>query len=226
MTLSWAKKLFWAGTLLSAIIFLALTYNSVSKMPARTHENNLSPQVAAGKWTWQKHNCNDCHTILGIGGYYAPDLTRVMSRRDSFWTARFLKDPEKVWPASRKMPNLRLKDEEIRDLVVFLTWVNGIDTNNWPPAPMAISTTTLTEEAKQGEELFKTMGCPACHMIGGIGGQIGPDLTKVGGRRSADWIEQQIKDPKSHYPNSVMPSFAQLPDKDVKAIADYLSGLR
>ena len=75
MTLSQGKAIFVWGTIISALIFLGLTYDSLVKMPKRTHEENLDAHVVAGKWVWQKYNCNDCHTILGIGGYYAPDVT-------------------------------------------------------------------------------------------------------------------------------------------------------
>lgn len=224
MTISQAKAMFIWGTVLSGVLFLALTYDSVSKMPQRTNEKNLDEHVAAGKWVWQKYNCNDCHTILGIGGYYAPDVTKVMSSRDADWVTRFIHDPEKVWPAARKMPDLHLKDREIADVIAFLTWVNGIDTNNWPPKPLVV--TAAQTSPKPGEAIFKAQGCTACHMLGGIGGTVGPDLTKVGSRRSKEWIEEQLKNPKVHNPNSIMPSFARLPEKDREDLADYLSGLR
>ncbi len=225
MTKAQAKAIFVWGTVLSAVILLALTYNSLSQIPQRTHADRLDAQVATGKWVWQKHNCNDCHTILGIGGYYAPDLTKVMSYRDADWMRRFLNDPGAVWPASRKMPNLHLKDQEITDLIAFLSWVNGIDTNNWPPKPMAATASAGTVE-KPGEAVYRAQGCSACHSIGGVGGHVGPDLTKVGSRRDREWIEEQLKDPKSHNPNSIMPSFAKLPEKDREDLVDYLSGLR
>ncbi len=223
MTLSQGKAIFIWGTAISAVIFLILTYDSLVKMPQRTQEEKLSAQVASGKWVWQKYNCNDCHTILGIGGYYAPDVTKVMSYRDNDWVTRFIKDPQKVWPAARKMPNLHLKDQEIADVIAFLTWVNGIDTNNWPPKPMAAAAVAAV---KPGESLFKSQGCTACHKIGGIGGDIGPDLTMVGKRHDKEWIEAQLKDPKSHNPASIMPSYAKLTVKDLEDLADYLSGLR
>jgi nitric oxide reductase subunit C len=145
MTLPQGKAIFIWGTVISAVIFLVLTYDSLVQMPKRTQETKLTAQVAAGKWVWQKYNCNDCHTILGIGGYYAPDVTKVMSTRDKEWVTSFLKDPERVWPNSRKMPNLHMKEQEISDLAAFLDWVNGIDTNNWPPKPMvATAVTSLT----------------------------------------------------------------------------------
>ncbi|OGP84598.1 MAG: hypothetical protein A2Z08_05945 [Deltaproteobacteria bacterium RBG_16_54_11] len=226
MTISQAKWIFWAGTLLSTVIFLALTYDSLLQMPQRTHENALNPQVAQGKWVWQKYNCNDCHTILGIGAYYAPDLTKVMSARDADWTRRFLKDPEAVWPAARKMPNLHVQDQEIDALVAFLAWVNGIDTNDWPPKPLVASTAALTQQAQRGAGLYSFQGCAACHTIGGVGGKVGPDLTRVGGRRSRGWIEQQVRNPRSHFPNSPMPSFNKLSAGDLRDLGDYLSGLR
>jgi nitric oxide reductase subunit C len=225
MNITSAKAIFIAGTILSSIIFIILTFDSMSKIPERTHEDNLTSKVAQGKWVWQRYNCNDCHTILGIGGYYAPDVTKVASYRDAEWMKSFLRDPEKVWPAARKMPNLQLKDAEIDNLIGFLTWVNGIDTNNWPPKPVFVSSLTRSRQSVHGEELFKSLGCSACHVIGGVGGNIGPDLTKVGSRRDSEWIEYQIKDPRSHNPNSTMPGFATLPEKDIEDLGDYLSGL-
>jgi nitric oxide reductase subunit C len=223
MTLSQGKAIFIWGTLISAVIFLALTYDSLVKMPQRTQEEKLDARVAAGKWVWQKYNCNDCHTILGIGGYYAPDVTKVMSYRDADWTTRFLKDPQAVWPVARKMPNLHLKDQEIADVVAFLTWVDGVNTNNWPPKPMMSATKTGT---KPGEVIYKAQGCSACHRIGGVGGTIGPDLSGVGRRRDKEWILQQLANPRSHDPKSVMPSFAKLAQRDREDLAEYLVGLK
>ncbi len=224
MTLSQAKAIFIWGTAVSAVIFLALTYDFHRKVGDQTHDVKLDAHVAAGKWVWQKYNCNDCHTILGIGGYYAPDVTKVMSYRDADWMKRFIKDPPSVWPAERKMPNLHLKEQEISDVIAFLTWVNKIDTNNWPPKPMALA--SAQPSPRPGEAVFKAQGCSACHMISGVGGTIGPDLTEVGSRKSKEWIEEQIENPKLHNPSSIMPSFAKLSKRDREDLADYLSGLK
>ena len=223
MTLSQGKAIFIWGTAISAVIFLVLTYDSLKQMPKRTQEAQLTAEVAAGKWVWQKYNCNDCHTILGIGGYYAPDVTKVMSDRDKEWVTSFLKDPERVWPNPRKMPDLHLKDQEVVDLVAFLTWVNGIDTNNWPPKPMVATAVT---SISPGEEVYKAQGCSACHTIAGVGGKVGPDLSAIGTDLDKEWIEVQIKNPKAHNPKSIMPSFSKLSDKDLDDLAHYLAGLR
>ncbi len=76
MEISKAKAIFIFGTILSSIIFIALTYDSISKMPHRRSEDKLTAKVADGKWIWQKYNCNDCHTILEIGGYSRAESIR------------------------------------------------------------------------------------------------------------------------------------------------------
>ena len=75
-----AKWIFWIGTLSSLILFLVLTVDTHRQVKVLTHAENLSEQVVQGKRVWQKYNCNDCHTILGFGGYYAPDMTKVYTR--------------------------------------------------------------------------------------------------------------------------------------------------
>ena len=81
-------------------------------------------------------------------------------------------------------------------------------------------------DRKAGETIYKTQGCSACHRIGGVGGTIGPDLSDVGRRRDKEWILQQLANPKSHDPKSVMPSFARLAQKDREDLAEYLIGLK
>ncbi len=79
----------------------------------------------------------------------------------------------------------------------------------------------------KGDRLFWNNRCKECHTINGKGGSSGPNLTYVGGKRSRDYIVQQIKDPKSHNPNTDMPSFRdKLSDQEINDLADYLSGLK
>ena len=81
MTERTAKLVFWVGTLASAVLFLALTWDTHGQFDALTHADKLSEQVVEGKRVFEKRNCNDCHTILGFGGYYAPGGWRPPSGR-------------------------------------------------------------------------------------------------------------------------------------------------
>src|SRR5512135_269103 len=187
MTVSNAKAIFIWGTVVSAVIFLALTYDFHRKVGMQTHEMKLDERVVAGKWVWQKYNCNDCHTILGIGGYYAPDITKVAKYRDKAWLDKFLRDPEGVWQAKRKMPNFHLSNTEVASLIAFMGWVSEIDTNDWPRKPMMAAAAPevsgsgeLRRKASEGERLFVLRGCQGCHTVNGVGGKVGPDLSHIG----------------------------------------------
>jgi nitric oxide reductase subunit C len=95
-----------------------------------------------GKKTIQGRNCMNCHTLLGNGAYFAPDLTR--SWLDPAWGTEqtremlmlmFLKDPTnnaRTYGTGRRMPNLHLTDEEARAVVAYLKWMSAIDTSGFP----------------------------------------------------------------------------------------------
>jgi ubiquinol-cytochrome c reductase cytochrome b subunit len=79
--------------------------------------------------------------------------------------------------------------------------------------------------AAEGARLFRSEGCIGCHSVEGTGGKIGPALsaTTLHGR-DRRWITDQIRNPKSHNPKTVMPSFASLTDQQVNDLVDYLIG--
>lgn len=98
--------------------------------------------VALGKKTTQAKNCMNCHTLLGNGAYYAPDLTKAWldpgwidtANREAQMLA-FLKDPPnhaRTFGSGRRMPNLGITDEEAKGVVAFLKWMSAIDTNGFP----------------------------------------------------------------------------------------------
>ncbi len=76
--------------------------------------------------------------------------------------------------------------------------------------------------AVDGASLFSKKGCINCHRFKGKGGSIGPDLTEVKKRRSDEWIRQQLKDSTVNNPNSKMPNFGHLSDREIQALIDYL----
>ena len=131
------RRAFWFFTLAtvsSAALFLILTLDTHRQVSKLTNAENLSEEVVAGKKTWEKYNCNDCHTILGFGGYYAPDMTKVYKRIGAEGIKAFVQNPDQTLAMSwRKMPKLDISEDETSNLVAFLKWVSEIDNNNWPP---------------------------------------------------------------------------------------------
>jgi nitric oxide reductase subunit C len=108
----------------------------------RLSDEDAEALVNKGKLTLQAKNCINCHTILGNGAYYAPDLTKAWL--DPAWGAEvvreqlmiaFLLDPTsnaRGFGTSRRMPKLGITEEEARGLVAFLKWTAAIDTNGFP----------------------------------------------------------------------------------------------
>jgi len=226
-----ARNLFIWGTVVCTAVFIWLTIDTHTTIPKRTNVDKLTDEVVQGKRVWHKNNCNDCHTILGIGGYYSPDVTKTYSARGETWLKAFLKNPESPDPKRRKMPNLNLSEDEISKLIVFFKWVDAIDTNEWPPTPIAEAKLKEVgpKEKPQtllGKNIYDQYRCDLCHQIGGKGGTIGPDLSKVGSERDPNWMTKQIKDPKSINPNTKMPAFPQISEGEIRALLDYLASLK
>ena len=60
-------------------------------------------------------------------------------------------------------------------------------------------------ELARGQQLFEESGCRGCHKLGGTGGILGPELDKVGARRSPEWLKKHFLAPASVTPGSAMP---------------------
>jgi nitric oxide reductase subunit C len=232
MTTRTAKIIFYVGTLSSAILFLALTVDTHRQVEALTNADQLTDEVVAGKKVFQKYNCNNCHTILGFGGYYSPDLTRVYSRRGEAYIRTAVSRPDSLFANSfRRMPQQHLSQQEIGNLVAFFRWVDKIDTHDWPPQDskrrIPSGARRLMEGAtlSAGAALFKENNCFDCHMLAGTGGTSGPALDDVGLRLGKETIEEIILHPQSVNPNATMPAF-DLPQSDVEAIAEFLAKQR
>lgn len=203
-----ARLIFYLGTLISLVLFLGLTVDTHRQIQALTHAEQLSEQVVEGKRVWHKYNCNDCHTILGFGSYYGPDMTKVYWRRGAEGIKAIVRDPEKftTW---RKMPRLPVTDKEMDELVAFLRWTSEIDTQDWPPQDQKTRPATNGKATalgvSPGATLFQEKGCFACHRIYETGGLLGPDLTHLGSRLDYETIEKLLTDPRSVNPLATMP---------------------
>jgi nitric oxide reductase subunit C len=115
-----------------------MPFHTVKEMPKRDHRENITEAVAKGKHLWEKNNCIGCHTLIGEGAYFAPELGNVYTRRGgeagfkAFFNGWMKAQPLNI-PGRRRMPQFNLTDQEIDELAEFLKWTSELDTNNWPP---------------------------------------------------------------------------------------------
>jgi len=134
MTKSSARNIFIGGTGITLAVFLFMTYLSHAEFPERSHPEKITEEVAWGKKVWEEHACVNCHTLLGEGAYYAPELGNVIKRKgEEDVRAIFEITAEMGWGVDRRMPQFDLSEKDIDALVEFFKWMGEIDTNNWPP---------------------------------------------------------------------------------------------
>lgn len=61
---------------------------------------------------------------------------------------------------------------------------------------------TVTGDPTRGEALFKSSGCSGCHMIDGEGGDLGPDLSRIGGMRGPSYLNKKLQNPGADLPTT------------------------
>jgi mono/diheme cytochrome c family protein len=186
--------------------------------------------VRQGRALFERHDCLACHRLDGRGGTLrpagggmeGPDLTRVGAtgyRTDWYedHLRRRAKDEQAAWRASFGPMPAGAREA----LDAFLASRVG--------APGLV-------EAKA---VFHTVGCRGCHRVGGVGGDDGPDLTRVGeldpGRLDfthvpgeptvANWLAEHFRSPAALVPGSKMPVLG-LTEEEIRLLTFYMLSLR
>jgi cytochrome c oxidase cbb3-type subunit III len=175
----WKRLGWWVSGIVGGLLFLM----QVNVAQEKTTANPLAGNVAAAKEGASvfRANCSPCHGLNARGGGRGPDLT------SGRWThggtdAEIFRTISEGVPGTQ-MPANGFEDSEIWSIVAYL--------RSLAPAKRA-----ATGDRVKGEEIFWGEGaCGTCHMVRGRGGRLGPDLSRVGAARSAEYLEQAVRDP-------------------------------
>jgi cytochrome c oxidase cbb3-type subunit 3 len=134
--------------------------------------------------------CSRCHGIDGGGGE-GPNLNRPVLSRASTDDAlvAVIRDgiPDRGMPRTR-----RLSNNELHALVIYVRSLS------------ATAVAASTGSSEKGQAIYKRSGCASCHVVAGEGGTLGPELTNIGPRHSADYLRQSILDPGAVLPRGTM----------------------
>lgn len=102
---------------LALMLAIFLTLSIWSFLPSR---NQVTPDLVQyqgvgaveGKRVFQAYNCMGCHTIVGNGAYFGPDLTRIYADAGSAWLAAFLPSAG-GWPTAGAV-QVKLQDPAVQ----------------------------------------------------------------------------------------------------------------
>lgn len=99
---------------LMALIFIALSIASFLPSRGQVIPGAVSYggfDAVEGKRVFQAYNCMGCHTIVGNGAYFAPDLTKLYGKVGSAWLEAFLPSAG-AWPTGAAV-GLQLRDATV-----------------------------------------------------------------------------------------------------------------
>jgi mono/diheme cytochrome c family protein len=119
-----------------------------------------------GAKLFSEKRCSQCHSINGRGGRVGPDLQATLKGSLMRIAGAMWNHGPKMWAkmAERGIAVPSLGTEEMSDLTSYLYFLQFAD----PPGVPA-----------RGRIVYQEKRCGQCHTLPGIGGTVGPDLTKA-----------------------------------------------
>jgi mono/diheme cytochrome c family protein len=174
----------------------------------------------AGEVMLARGNCTACHeataeTLLRIHPLAGPRLlgeAAVGTRLNAAYLAAFIEDPHSTKRGTR-MPNVlhgldpSVRAEQAHAIAAYLAEERPTD---WKvPQP----TTVLPEAIANGEQLYRQVGCAACHGAA--------DHRRWAAATHFDALVSLLRDPLAIHPSGLMPKVL-LSDQEAASVAAYM----
>lgn len=189
-----------------------------------------TPRLNQGRQMLTQYGCVHCHTIktpdgvLMTGTDDPPSLQHIAEKTTREWIAAWLKNPQ-AYAGSATMPNFQLADQDIHDICAFLIAQSTPYLTEKPSSP-APAPSQDDAAVQQGASLYGESFCASCHAVQNaagllVGGNLGPELTRVGSKVKADWLAQWLRDPGVYDPGTAMPHY-RFDSKQIELLMGFL----
>jgi ubiquinol-cytochrome c reductase cytochrome b subunit len=174
--------------------------------------SHFSPQELAGIGFFRQEQCGKCHNLAAGEPKPGPNLAGLETHKSTEWIFDHFKTESHLASAAGA-GNLSTPQ-----------WI-ALSALVGKLSPERAVTLELTpENLTRGAEVYITNGCGNCHKVNAAGGQLGPPLNGLSGRRSKDWVGKHFVSPRALSPGSIMPPY-RLPTADQDALTAYLFSL-
>lgn len=201
----------WAGLTAAAIV-------STPERPAVAAAENgagsewmhLTPVDLAGFAYYREAQCAQCHNLVSGEPKPGPTLAVIANRKPPGWIMRHAADPPSVEGSATSASGLN--DEQLTTIAAFALKVDR-------EAGRAIE--LAPDFAVEGARIYQENLCGNCHLVNGVGNEVGPSLSGIGSRRPKEWLRKKIRTPNAALPTTMMPVY-ELPPDDLEMLALYL----
>ncbi len=191
------------------------------------HQDGLTgtPLLNEGRQLLAQSGCLHCHTVQIRGNTLQttddpPSLTHVADKTTREWIYAWIKDPQ-AYASTAEMPNFKLSDDDARDISAFLIADS---------TPLAGDTQSLSQKAASdptaGASLYGESFCATCHAVQNaagnvVGGNIGPELTRIGSKAKPEWLQAWLKNPRVYDAMTAMPHY-RFTDQQLATLSGFL----
>ncbi|HEU4413644.1 MAG TPA: c-type cytochrome [Candidatus Angelobacter sp.] len=188
-----------------------------------------TPRLNEGRHMLSNQGCVHCHTVTQPDGTQLkpsdnpPPLTHIAEKTSREWIYAWIKDPQ-AYAASATMPNFQLSDADAADISAFLIAQSTAS----PAARVQLKPAVAlgADAATEAATLYGASFCSSCHAIQNaagnlVGGNLGPELTRVGNKVNGDWLRRWLNDPGNYHSDTLMPHY-RLDEKQNALLASFL----
>jgi len=193
------------------------------------HRANLTgtPQLNLGRHLLSRYGCVHCHTVKLPDGTAMqptddpPSLEHIADKTTREWIYAWLKDPQ-AYAVTATMPNFKLSDGDARDISAFLV----AKSSSLPGDTAPVAATKAPSDPTAGATLYGQSFCASCHAVQNaagnvVGGDVGPELTRVGSKVKPEWLQVWLRNPRVYDPGTAMPHY-RLDDRQVAVLTGFL----
>jgi mono/diheme cytochrome c family protein len=124
------------------------------------------------------------------------------------------------------MPNYRFSNQETADIASFLIAQSTPSENSQHEVPKNVALPSGGDPVQEGTSLYGTLFCSSCHAIRNaagnlVGGDLAPELTRVGSKVNPDWLRRWLQVPQGYDPKTRMPRY-RYNEKQIALLSSFL----